>query len=286
MRFRIAALLPALLQCVLGQILRFHTVLPLNGTYSTSKKRKTYLPSIVGRNTSPSQCIRSGFGGRVFEREGRSQRSMAACRRRRYFRNIRNAAQKHSAARDPERKKRWSEQPIRSKRVHNHTNLGHSTSIPQGFNTSFDVGEFAVRDLSSWFAGRWMKYELLLTTTPVARLAMRPLDPANPRKPGVVVNLADVRVSRSKTTKSAFEVTFTGRTLLVLVDRDTEADQSVRRMRSSGTLRGESSGGSRSVGLSSGGGNVPVKSTREDGERGPPAHVPLRSYREEAESDD
>ncbi|KAJ3157720.1 hypothetical protein HDU89_000097 [Geranomyces variabilis] len=207
---------------------------------------------------------------------------MAACCRRRRTRNPRNDAQKHSTARDPGCKKRWSEQPNRSKRIHQPR---PSTSM-QGFNTSFDVGEFAVRDLSSWFGGRWMKYELLLKTTPVARLAMRPLDPANPRKPGVVVNLADVRVGRSKTTKSAFEVTFTGRTLLVQVDSDTEADQWVRRMRSSGTLRSESSGGSRSVGLSNGGGNVPVKSNREDGEREPPARVPLRSYREEAESDD
>ncbi|KAJ3180077.1 hypothetical protein HDU87_002301 [Geranomyces variabilis] len=72
---------------------------------------------------------------------------------------------------------------------------------------------------------------------------------------------------------------------IVQTENDTEADQWVRRMRSSGTLRGESSGGSKSVGISSGGGNVPVRSNREDGEKEPPSRVPLKSYREEAGDD-
>ncbi|KAJ3157721.1 hypothetical protein HDU89_000098 [Geranomyces variabilis] len=52
MRFRIAALLLALLQCVVGQILRFHTVLLLNGTYSGLAKSAKNTLELAAQNLS------------------------------------------------------------------------------------------------------------------------------------------------------------------------------------------------------------------------------------------
>ncbi|KAJ3181007.1 hypothetical protein HDU87_001657 [Geranomyces variabilis] len=121
-----------------------------------------------------------------------------------------------------------------------------------GMYSSVDIGDYPVRNLSSWF-GRWERYELLLTTVPVARLGLRPIIPGNTKKPGIMVDVTTIRVSRSKSKvfKSSFEITIDGRALLVQANTDQEADDWVRKLRAAGTMRGESSG-SKSVTSQSG----------------------------------
>ncbi|KAJ3012566.1 hypothetical protein HKX48_006202 [Thoreauomyces humboldtii] len=135
----------------------------------------------------------------------------------------------------------------------------------QGSYAQVDVGEYPCRNLSSWF-GRWERYEIMLSTSPVARLALRHLDPGNPRKPGFIVLVSDVRANRSKAAETSFELTFDGRTFLVQVDSDQDADEWVRRLRHAGTLRGESSNGSKSIGAGSTGGNTSPRPNRADAE--------------------
>ncbi|KAJ3155533.1 hypothetical protein HDU89_006497 [Geranomyces variabilis] len=127
-----------------------------------------------------------------------------------------------------------------------------------GMYTSVDMAEYPVRNLSAWF-GRWERYELLLTTVPVARLGMRPIIPGNTRKPGVIIDVTTIRVTRSKSKvfKSAFEITVDGRALLVQANTDQEADEWVRKLRAAGTMRGESSG-SKSVTSQSGSPSRPL----------------------------
>ncbi|TPX56312.1 hypothetical protein PhCBS80983_g04635 [Powellomyces hirtus] len=126
----------------------------------------------------------------------------------------------------------------------------HTSSLARSAASGgVEYGEYAIKNLSSWF-GRWERHELMLVTVPVARLSLRPLGSSGAA--GMVVDVTGVSVARSlqRDTKNCFELTWQNRNLLVQADSDAEVVHWMQKLKHAGTLRAESSG-SRSAGASS-----------------------------------